>query len=111
MSFGFGIVHTSRLRSEDAMKRHSPYHDDPFEWIREQSHRIGVTAILALGLLMGWAICSLLAGSEMLGPAYRGIPSLFAVYFGWGSLILATAALLRYGCFVAYLRWFSVPRQ
>lgn len=93
------------------MKRHSPHHDDPFEWIREQSHRIGVTAILAFGLLMGWAICRLLAGAEVLAPAYRGIPSLFAVYFGWGSLILAAAALLRYGYLYAYLRWFSGPRQ
>jgi hypothetical protein len=93
------------------VKRHSPQDDDPFEWIREQTHRIGVTAILAFGLLVGWGICNLLAGAEMLAPDYRGIPRLFATYFGWGSLILAVAALLRYGYLCAYLRWFLGRRQ
>lgn len=81
------------------MGRRRHRHEDPeLHEFLENYRRAGVTLVLALAMVVGWALCAVLAAG---GAGAAPVPALFATVLGYGGMLLLALAALLYA--YAYL--------
>jgi hypothetical protein len=91
-----GYPAKAKLRNRMGRRRHR--HEDPeLHEFLENYRRAGGTLVLALAMLVGWALCAVLAaGGVGAASGAAPVPALFATVLGYGGMLLLAVAALLY---------------
>lgn len=86
------------------------YSEDPLFEYTENFRRAEATLRLAIGMLVGWVVCTLIAAASGGSPpsAIPAVAGIFATFLGWGGLLIGMWAGLQYA--YAYLYPYLMSR-
>lgn len=79
------------------MGRRRRYDPDPvLHTYIENYRRAGVALLLAVGLLLAWALCAFVVPRGAHAQVPQIVPGIFVAFFGWAGVITLVGAALLY---------------